>query len=150
MDAKLEFGEGFLLATFTGRVSLKAAIELGKNVCDVAAETGFSDILFDCLAVHGELSIVDRYEIGEGIAEYCKNQSMFPSVALLGKLPTVTGFCAQVAWNRALDVKVFSERQAALDWLNRFGSQPRYRESMGSRALESKLARAVKIRSWRI
>jgi hypothetical protein len=128
MDAKLEFGEGFLLATFTGRVSLNAAIALGKNVCDVAAETGFRNILFDCLAVHGELSIVDRYEIGEAIAEYCKNQSMFPSVALLGKPPTVTGFGAQVARNRALDVKVFSERQAALDWLNRFGSQPRNRE----------------------
>jgi hypothetical protein len=146
MDVKLESGQGFLLASFTGRVSLREALALGKSVCDAAVKRGFRRIMFDCLAVEGELFVVDRFDIGEGIAEYCKNQSMIPSVALLGKLPTVTGFCAQVAWNRALDVKVFSERQAALDWLNRFGSPPRYRESTGSRTLEFKPALPVKIR----
>ena len=151
MDVKLEPGECFLLATLTGRVSLEEALPIGKVVFDVAAEKGFSRILFDCLGVEGELSVVDRYDIGEGIAEYCKNQSMIPSVALLGKLPTVTGFCAQVAWNRGLDVKVFSERQAALEWLNRFGSQPRHRNSTGSnRTPESKPALVVKIHLPRI
>jgi hypothetical protein len=131
MNVKLESAECFLLATLTGRVSLEEALPLGKAVFDVAAEKGFSRILFNCLALQGELSVVDRYEIGEGIAEYCKNHSMIPSVALLGKLPTVTGFCAQVAWNRGLDVKVFAEHQAAREWLNRFGPQPRHRESTG-------------------
>jgi hypothetical protein len=118
--------------------------------CRLGDRISFSKILFDCLAVEGELSVVDRYEIGEGIAEYCKSQSMIPSVALLGKLPTVTGFCAQVAWNRALDVKVFSKRQVAREWLNRFGPQPRHRETTGSRTLESKPALIVKIRLPRI
>ena len=150
MDVKLESGEGFLLATITGHVSLEEAIALGKNVCEVAAERGFRKILFDCLAVEGEFSLVDRFDIGEGIAEYCKDQSLIPSIALLGKLPTVTGFCAQVAWNRAVDVKVFSERQAAMEWLNRFGSQLRHRESVRKCRLESKPApKAEKIRSRR-
>jgi hypothetical protein len=146
MDVKLESAECLLLATLTGRVSLEEALPLGKAVLDMAAEKGFSRILFDCLALQGELSVVDRYDIGEGIAEYCKNHSMIPSVALLGKLPTVTGFCAQVAWNRGLDVKVFSERQAAREWLNRFGPQPRHIKNTSSRTLESKPALVVKIR----
>ena len=146
MDVKLESVDCFLLATLTGRVWLEEALALGKVVFDVAAEKSFSRILFDCHAVEGELTIVDRYDIGEGLAEYCKSQSMVPSVALLGKLPTVTGFGAHIARNHGLDVKVFSERQAAVDWLNRLGSQPRHRETTSSRTLESKPALDVKIR----
>lgn len=43
----------------------------------------------------------------------------------IGKLPTIDGFAARVAWNRGLLAEVFSEQQAALDWLNAFGSKPR-------------------------
>jgi hypothetical protein len=126
MNIKFESQEGFLLATLAGPVSLKEAIEFAKNIYDTAAERGFGKVLVDCLAVDGALSVVDRYELGEEIAEYCKNRSMIPSVALLGKPPLMTGFYAQVAWNRGVLVKAFSERQAAVEWFDEFGSrQPR-------------------------
>lgn len=122
MDLKLESREDYLLATAVGRVSLKDALELDKSVFDAAAERGFDKILLDCLAVEGELSILARYELGTPLAEYCKSRSMTPKVAVIGKMPTITGFGAFAA-NRGLPVKTFPGLQPALDWLNAFGTK---------------------------
>jgi len=120
MYLKLEPRGGLWLATVSGRVSLAEALELGWRVCAAAAGQGFGKVLVDCLAVAGELSVVDRYELGEEVAEYCKYRSIIPTIALLGQVPTVTGFCALVARNRGMLVETFSESQTALGWLNRF------------------------------
>jgi hypothetical protein len=123
MDMKLESRDGFLLATATGRVSSSEAREWCKNVCGAAAARAFGRILIDCLGVEGELSDLERYEIGKSMAENCLSRSMFPTIALVGKPPTITGFEALVALNRGLTVLTFSERQAGLDWLKGFGSK---------------------------
>jgi len=122
MDLKLEARDGFLLATATGRVSSNEAREWCKHICDPAADRGLNRIVLDCLGVEGELSDLDRYEIGKAMAENCLNRSS-PTIALIGKPPTITGFEALVARNRGLTVFTFPERQAGLDWLNRFGSK---------------------------
>ena len=123
MDLKLESREGFLLATVTGQVSLSEAREWCKNICDPASKRGFNRILLDCLEVEGKLSDVERYEIGKSMANNCLCRSIFPTIALVGKPPTVTGFEAEVARNRGLTVFTFPERQAAMDWLKGFGSK---------------------------
>jgi hypothetical protein len=120
MELKLESRDGFLFATATGRVSFREALECCENVCDAAAERGFGKILFDCLAVEGELSIMERYQIGKTMAQNCLTRSRTATVALIGKPPTITGFEAEVAMNRGLMILTFSERQAALDLLNGF------------------------------
>ena len=123
MDVKLESREGFLLATAAGRLSLAEALELGRNVCDAAVERGLDRILVDCLELEGDLSNGARYELGKTIAEYCRSRSMNNRVAVIGKKPTITGFSARIAANRGATVQTFSERQAGLDWLSRFGSK---------------------------
>jgi hypothetical protein len=123
MDLKFESREGFLLATAAGQVSLNEALELCKNVRDVSEERGFSKILLDCRGMEGELSVMERYEIGKTLAEYCLSRSMSPAVALVGKPPTITGFGAEVARNRGLLVMTFPEIQPALDWIRGFGSK---------------------------
>jgi hypothetical protein len=123
MDVKLESREGFLLATAAGRLSLAEALELGRNVCDTALERGLDGILVDCLELEGDLSNGARYELGKTIAEYCRSRSMNKRVAVIGKKPTITGFSARLAANRGATVQTFSERQAAMEWLNAFGSK---------------------------
>jgi hypothetical protein len=117
MDMKLESAEGFLVATITGTISMKEAEEIGNQVCDIAAEMGFGKILFDCSAVDGELSVTDRYKLGENLAEHYMNQWKIPAIALVGSLPTINGVCTRVAWNRGMLVKQFFELEPALDWL---------------------------------
>jgi len=123
MDLKLESRAGLLLATAAGQVSLNELVDLGKKVCDAASERGLRRVLLDCVAVEGELSVTERFILGKTIAEYSITRSIAVKVAILGNAPTVTGLGAQVAWNRGMMVEAFSERQAAMDWLNAFGSK---------------------------
>jgi hypothetical protein len=121
MQLKLTSQDDFLLATAAGRVSANEVLRVFKNVIDKAMDRGFDRILLDFLAVTGELSAMDLYEIGKTMAEYCVSKSICPKVAVIGKPPTVTGFGAQVASSRGLTSMTFSERQPALDWLRAFG-----------------------------
>jgi hypothetical protein len=109
---------GFLLAKAAGRVSIEEVLRVFKYVIDTSTERGFDKILIDFLAVTGRLSDIDRYDIGKAMAEYCRNKSIHPRVAVIGKPPIVTGFGAKVASNRGLISATFSESQSALDWLH--------------------------------
>jgi hypothetical protein len=117
MDLTLESRDGLLLATVTGRVPFSEALSCWKKVCDAAPERGCGKILFDLLGADGELSDLEKYEVSKTIVEYCKNRPASPTVAVVGKPPTLTGFGALVTSNRGLMIVTFSERQAALDWL---------------------------------
>jgi hypothetical protein len=69
----------------------------------------------------GELSVMNLYAIGKAMAEYCLSKSIHAKLAVIGKPPIVTGFGAEVASNRGLTSKTFSESQSALNWLRAFG-----------------------------
>ena len=123
MDLKVDSEEGVLVATAAGPVSLSEAISVFTKACDLAAEKGIDRILVDCLSVEGELSIMERYELGRTLAEYCQSRSITPKVATAGKPPLINGFAARVAWNRGLVAETFWELQKARDWLKGFGSK---------------------------
>jgi len=123
MDLKLESRKDILLATVTGQVSLNEALKVYKKTCDAAVRRDFGKILFDFLGLTGALSELERFELGRQGAEYCRERSPSLKTAVIGKPPTVDGFVARVASNRGIVVETFSERQAALDWLNEFGSK---------------------------
>ena len=123
MDLTLKSREDFLLATATGRVSLKEAIRVFTKACDMGAEKGLNLILVDCSSVEGVLSTLERYELGRTVAEHCASRCMNPEVATVGKPPVLNGFAAEVASNRGLLAETFSELESALSWLNRFDSK---------------------------
>ena len=76
MDLKADSKDGVFVATAAGRVSLSEAIIVFTKVCDVPAERGFNLILVDCSSVEGELSTMERYELGKTMAEYCNSRSI--------------------------------------------------------------------------
>jgi hypothetical protein len=123
MQVTLASQDDFLLATAAGRVSIKEVLRVFKSVIDTATKRGFDKILMDFMAVNGELSAMDLYDIGKAMAEYCRSKSIHPKVGLVGKPPTVSGFAAEVASNRGLISRTFSERQPALNWLRAVGSK---------------------------
>jgi hypothetical protein len=117
MDLIMERSGSVLLATATGQLSLDDAVRNCRNMCDLAAGLGLRKILFDCLSLQGDLSAEERLELGKNIAEYCWSKLQVPTVALIGKLPAVTGYGARVASNRGMPVETFSDRQRGLEWL---------------------------------
>jgi hypothetical protein len=94
-------------------------VELYKRLVDEAAARGVNRILLDGLAITGELSTLEQYQLGKTIADYCVSRSATLKVAVVRK-PPIDGFGAQVARNRGLIVEVFSDREAALRWLKAF------------------------------
>jgi hypothetical protein len=122
VDYEIESRDDYLGVIVSGPVSLSVTLVMFQKVFAVCVERGLTKILFDCLAVEDVLPLLPRYELGKAMAEYGLSQSTTLKVAVVGVAPVISGFGAQVAWNRGLVVEVFSERQAALDWLNAFGS----------------------------
>ena len=123
-DATEDCVTGRLLASYGGGTGVRQrGTARFKKVIDTATERGFDKILMDFLAVTGELSAIDLYEVAKTMAEYCASKSIYPRVAVVGKPPTVTGFGAQVASNRGLTSMTFSESQPALNWLRVVGSK---------------------------
>jgi hypothetical protein len=117
VDLILEPRDGFLLAIAVGEVSFDSALESCRNMCDLAADLGLRKILLDCLAVEGDLSPDERFELGKTIAEYCQSKLRVPAIALVGKPLAVTGLGAVVASNRGMPVEIFFDRERGLDWL---------------------------------
>jgi hypothetical protein len=76
MQVTLASQDDFFLATATGRVSVKEVLRVFKKVIDTATERGFDKILMDVLAVTGELSAIDLYEVAKTMAEYCVSKSI--------------------------------------------------------------------------
>ena len=117
MDIILEPREGFLLAIATGEVSFDDALRSLRDMCDFAAGLGLRKILLDCVALQGDLTPDERFELGRSIAEYCRSKLRVPAVAVIGKSPAVTGYGANAATNRGMPVEKFSDREQGLDWL---------------------------------
>ena len=113
--------DDFLLAKGVGRVSTKELLRILTTVIDRSTEQGFDKILLDFSAVTGKVSVMNLYAVGRAMAEYCVSKSIHPKLAVIGRPPTVTGFGAEVASNRGLTSKTFSESQPALNWLRAFG-----------------------------
>jgi hypothetical protein len=123
MALTVDLTDAVVVATAAGRVTLSDAISIFTKACDVAAERGFDRVLVDCLSVEGELSTMERYELGRTVAEHCSSRSMTPKVATVGNPPVIDGFAARVASNRGIVAETFSEMQKAMGWLKGFGSK---------------------------
>jgi hypothetical protein len=117
MTLTLESQPGFLEARLTGRLSFDEAVQAIKRTYDAAEERGLKKILLDCVALEGELSVLERYELGTAAAAHYLGGSQNPAVALIGVAPAVNGFAANVAWNRGVNVRAFTDRGPGLQWL---------------------------------
>lgn len=120
MNLSIEFRDGVLWATVTGRVSLAESKKMCAATCDAAVDLGVGQILVDVSAADGELSELDRYQLGQGMANYYITKTLAFTVAIVGKPPLVTGFSALVASNRGVTAETFSDTTRAVYWLNRF------------------------------
>jgi len=69
MQVTLESQDDFLLATSAERFSVKEVPRVFKNVIDTATKQGFEKIFLDSLAVKGERSAINLYDVGETMAD---------------------------------------------------------------------------------
>jgi hypothetical protein len=118
----IELQGTILLVTAKGNAAFDAALRLYKLVFDTAKEKGVNKILVNTLAVSGELTTLDRYQLAAELAAYLKRHQMNPRLAIVGVPPTTDGFGVLVAQNRDVTIQAFDTLQAALTWLSRWPS----------------------------
>jgi hypothetical protein len=100
-----------------GEFTLAAALRLLKLASDEARENGVRKILIDCLALTGELSTLERYELAVEFKNYLTEKQFSPFLAIVGRPPTVNGFAVQVSKNREMAVEVLPNKEEATTWL---------------------------------
>ena len=110
----IEQNNEYLLFKFTGMYSLTEAEELVKKMHGQCLERKFDKLLADITEIEGVIPNMDRFSIGESIAEVFKHN--FKS-ALLAKKDLINYFTENVAVNRGARFKIFSDEAEAIAWL---------------------------------
>jgi hypothetical protein len=119
MNLTIELQGEILIATASGPLSHEEAIRGLRAVLDSAAERQAQKILFDCRAVEGGLSTMDRYDIASQSMQHLRELGIHVQFALVGGPPAVDGFGLQVAKNMGLLGLQFPNVHEARKWLER-------------------------------
>lgn len=111
----------YILVTAEGEYDFTEAKRLIGSAYAAAAKLGVSKILIDCRNMKGTLSAVQRFELGEWVAEHYfqRPATTHTPVAVVGNEPFIdpARLGENVAANRWVPVKALTDMQAALTWL---------------------------------
>jgi hypothetical protein len=84
MELSIEFRDGVLWATITGQVTLGESTKMCCVTCDAAVQSGVDRILVDASGADGDISDLDRYRLGETMAEYYITKPLVFKIAIVG------------------------------------------------------------------
>jgi hypothetical protein len=119
MDVRVESTPNYIFATLTGDHSLEEVLKAFHEAYEAAFSRSTGLVLIDCSRLDGELTTVERFQLGESGAAYWTNKSwnIMPKIAVVGNAPVIDGFAAIVASNRGVEAQTFLEIRQALEWL---------------------------------
>ncbi|HEX4959155.1 MAG TPA: STAS/SEC14 domain-containing protein [Lacibacter sp.] len=115
-------GNNFMTLIASGTYSLERAIHLCKLSIDTCLLYNKKKILVDITKVTGNVPFFDRFQYAEALAQYKSKHALtaVSKIALFGNEPLIdkNRFGETVAVNRGVNIKVFTELNDALAWLN--------------------------------
>jgi len=112
-----EFKSEYLYAEVAGDFDIKKSGELFEEVMNICIDRGYSNILFDCRRLEGEVSILDRYKFGIFMDSERTRKTNIAFVST-SKYILPNKFLETVAKNRAINVKVTADIDEAELWLS--------------------------------
>jgi hypothetical protein len=124
MQMKTEVQGDVLYVTLSGQVDLDSSLRLLIQAFDTAAKERIAKVLIDALALTGNLSTLERYELGKKTTSHVLQLGTNPKVAFVGVLPAVDGFGVRVAQNSGVTVELFHRVQEASGWLAKWPAPP--------------------------
>jgi hypothetical protein len=101
---------------FSGSFSLAASKASVDAMVKACAEGRCSKVLFDCRPMTGEMSIMDRFDTGQYGAQTITHGI---KIAMLAREDQISpnNFFENVAVNRGVNLKVFTDENGAIEWL---------------------------------
>ena len=100
-----------------GSFDLDKIVEMFGEITADALQNNAISVLVDVMNISGSPSVMERYSLGEQVAQITKELPR--RFAVIGKEPLVEedDFAALVAINRGRYVKTFSDEHEAIAWL---------------------------------
>jgi hypothetical protein len=111
----------YILVIADGAYDQEEAKKMFIDVAEIAKQKKLYKILFDARKVIGNISTMDRHELGVLLAQLTldKNEVKTLRVTIVGTEPTVDPkrFAETVAVNRGAILKVCTDYNEAVEWL---------------------------------
>ena len=111
----------FILVTTEGEYDFAEARHIIRLAFIAAAEHGSQKIMIDCRKLTGGLTAVQRFDLGEWLAEFYfqRPKVTLTPIAVVGNVPFIDPgrFGETVAVNRLVPLKVSTDWDEALSWL---------------------------------
>ncbi|HEX2697253.1 MAG TPA: hypothetical protein VHM28_06050 [Anaerolineales bacterium] len=104
----------YLFVEIAGLYSLKLILSTIQKISDNCQHDNLGKVLVDLRELEGDLSIIDRFEIGVEVARVIGPKI---KVAAVARRSIINYMAETVAVNRGANLKVFSEMGKALNWL---------------------------------
>jgi hypothetical protein len=115
IELQVEPRNGYLEVRASGEYSLSGALEAFSHMAREADRLQRSRLLLDMTALAGDPPDLDRYESGVHAANVLRG---IERLAVVGsRAIRFTRFFEDTATNRGLAVRIFFERDEAVDWL---------------------------------
>ena len=106
----------YLLFEFTGTFSVHAGLQTVDVMLQESVARGHRNILLDCSKMTGDLKVLDKFEV----ADY--GQKLHPirkmAMVISEDKAEPDDFVQNVARNRGVNLTVFTDFDAAVQWLN--------------------------------
>lgn len=113
-DLQLIEGKGFLEALVSGPYSLDRFKSQMRTAARATKDNRLKALLLDVRGLVGSPSTLDRHELGRSGVEH---QVDFRVAALVTPEQAQDTFASTVARNRGVNVRTFTDRGKALEWL---------------------------------
>jgi len=118
MEINYEIKDGFIQFKITGDYKDSEDLDKIKNLCVIPKKQGHSTILVDVTELDYDFTTFKRYELSEHWVKLCRDLH-FVNIAILGKKEKMDEFSETVVTNRGGNLKLFTDKKQAIDWLKR-------------------------------
>jgi hypothetical protein len=115
-NVTFEEHSGHLEVSYTGSLGFSEVMGLLQAISEHAATVGQKHVLLDVTRSTGDLSVADRYRVGDVMARRWE-RSVRLAVLLREEHLLPDRFWVTVTRNRGLSTDVFTERDSAIEWL---------------------------------
>ena len=106
----------YLHIQYSGEFRLAEAKSSVDAMLDSCRQSGSTKVLFDCTAMSGELTVMDRFNVGQYTSEKM-DPGLKIAMVVDEKYILPDNFFEVVARNRGIYINVTSEMEEAIEWL---------------------------------
>lgn len=105
--------------SYTGIIAPKEMFEAARETISIAHEKGVTRLLSDCTAFKGGHTVFDLYTLAEDVKADRISRVLKEAIIIPEGLESVqlVRFWETTCANRGITVRIFNDRQGAIDWL---------------------------------